>query len=446
VQRDGTVTRASTFGSNREEAQRDIYPPEENRRPLIQEDGSRVNFLNLSNWRVDHVREEEDRFVVGAQPASLARLCPSCGCTSLIKQGSDAQQVRDLPAYGKHVLIRVDHPRFKCKACRKTCYLPLPDVDEQHHATSRLVSYVQQHAYFKTFRALAEEVGLDERTIRRIVREDLERRERTRVLLPTTVIGMDEFHALHQARGLIVDLERGQPIDLLVDRKQATMTKALKRLPGHEDVKIAVIDMWAPSVSSIREALPNAVIVIDRFHVVKLLHECLETVRKEVRSQLTDRQRRVLMRDRFFLLKRKKELSERELLLVESWLNTFPRLSLAYSLKEEFHDVYEAESQEEALERYFRWLDRVTPDIVDAFLPFTNAIETWGESIFAFFQNRWTAAYTESLNAQLRADTRQGRGYSWEILRARLLSGVGQHRHRKPKALRQECVGKEDIK
>lgn len=54
--------------------------------------------------------------------------------------------------------------------------------------------------------------------------------------------------------------------------------------------------------------MPQAVIVIDKFHIVRMANDCLETVRKKIRSSFTNKQHRGLMHDRFILLKRETNL------------------------------------------------------------------------------------------------------------------------------------------
>ena len=133
--------------------------------------------------------------------------------------------------------------------------------------------------------------------------------------------------------------------------------------------------MWASYHDAVHEILPHAKLVVDKFHVLKLLSGCLETVRKVVRASLTDKQRRTLMHDRFLLLRRAHDLDEQETLIVEAWLKNFLRLETAYHLKETFYDIYETQTEEAALHCYFAWFAGITPDVYEAFLPLTLAIE-----------------------------------------------------------------------
>jgi hypothetical protein len=69
----------------------------------------------------------------------------------------------------------------------------------------------------------------------------------------------------------------------------------------------------------------------------------------------------------------------------------------------------------------FAWQDQITPEIFDAYLPLMLATEHWGDAIFNYFTYRVTAGYTESLNGLMKLLAREGRGFSFEVIRAKAL-------------------------
>ena len=382
------------------------------------------DLLNLPGWQVIEVEEHDERYLIEACPLSCSLVCPMCGSTALAKHGKDRQSLRDLPCHAKQVTIVFDRQRYRCLICRKTWFVPLSEVDEHRFATSRLVRYVQRQSLTRTFVALAIETGLDEKSIRNIFHDYVAELERTVPCVTPTIMGMDELHLLGQARGMITDLQGRSFVEILSDRKKQTIAHFLAHLEHKEQVQVCVIDMWRPYLEALRETLPHVTVVIDKFHVLKMLSEVVETVRKEIRTGLSDRQRRELMHDRFLLLKRPRDLSERDQLILEAWLGSFPRLKAVYERKEEFYAFYEATSEEQALMLYFTWFDHVVSSgVFDAYLDFTLTIEHWGEFIFNYFTYRYTGGFVEASNGIGRVIDRQGRGYSFEVLRARLLYG-----------------------
>ncbi len=306
-------------------------------------------------------------------------------------------------------------------------------MNERHFMTKRLVLYIAQEALRKTFTSIAYDVGIDEKLVRLIFQESIKHLDTT-TTIKSRCIGIDELYLLNQYRCIITDVEHHQIIDLLRDRHKPTVISYLQHLPDTTKAHIAVVctDMWASYHDAVHQVLPHSKLVVDKFHVLKLLSGCLEVVRKEIRKSLTDKQRKTLMHDRFLLLRRPHDLDERETLILETWLGNFPRLETAYRLKEGFYTIYEASTEEDALSRYFAWLEQITPEVFDAFVPFTLTIERYGDAIFAYFTHRYTAGYTECLNGQIKLAQRTGRGYSFEVLRAKVLKTGGLQRQPRP--------------
>jgi transposase len=115
---------------------------------------------------------------------------------------------------------------------------------------------------------------------------------------------------------MITDLQSRSFVEVLPDRKKQTVVGYLSTLPNKECVQVCVIDMWRQYLEAIQETLPHVTVVIDKFHVIKQLNEIVETVRKGIRRELSERKVRQLMHDRFLLLKRPRDLSERDRLIL----------------------------------------------------------------------------------------------------------------------------------
>lgn len=191
--------------------------------------------------------------------------------------------------------------------------------------------------------------------------------------------------------------------------------------------------MWAPYRDAVKTVLPQATIIVDKFHIVRMANQSIETVRKQLRADLPTKARRGLMHDRFILLKRKNELSPMEQITLESWTKNHESLGVAYDLKESFFDIWECQTRLGAVQRYEEWTKQVPDTLHSAFKPLLTAMKGWENEIFSYFDHRITNAYTESLNSLIRVINRLGRGYSFEALRAKILFTEGITKIRKPK-------------
>ena len=150
-------------------------------------------------------------------------------------------------------------------------------------------------------------------------------------------MGIDEIH-LMRPRCVISNIHNNTIIDMLPNRDKKTVVNYLYNLQGKSEVQYVAMDMWTPYRDAV---LLDARIVIDKFHVVRMANDAVEKVRKSLREQLTPKQRPGLMHDRFVLLKRERDVNDKEALLLDGWTKNYPELGAAYRLKEGFYAVYE---------------------------------------------------------------------------------------------------------
>jgi transposase len=239
-------------------------------------------------------------------------------------------------------------------------------------------------------------------------------------------LGIDEIHII-KPRCVLTNIEERTVLEILPNRNKETVVGYLSHLPNRGRIEYVTMDMWKPYKDAVKTVLPKATIIVDKFHVVRMANQALETIRKQLRDGLSPKERRGLMHDRFILLKRHKELTEMDKITLDLWTKNHPSLGIAYELKESFFSLWDSDS------RYHVWKAMIPKELQSAFEPLTKAMENWEAEIFAYFDHRVTNAYTESLNSLIRVINRLGRGYSFEVLRAKILFTEGLAKQRKPK-------------
>lgn len=389
-----------------------------------------MSILHLPAYTVLKIETTEHDYHVTAEPVQSNRTCPQCKSANTVGFGRREQLVKDLPIHGKRVGIYVDTKRFQCRDCSRTFFETLPDVDERRAMTTRLLSWIGQQSLKRTFTGIAEDVGITEGTVRLIFKDFVSAREKTVKFETPKWMGIDEIHLI-KPRCVITNIENNTVVDMLVNRNKDTVAKYLTRMAHHDKVQFVAMDMWPPYRDAVTAVMPQAKIVIDKFHVIKMANESMEKARKGIRADLDLKQKRGLMHDRFVLLKRQRDLTDKEAFNLDGWTKNYPVLGEAYRLKETFYGVYEAStSRADALERYGAWSNSVPPEIRPYFADLIRAFTNWQPWILNYFDHKVTNAYTESLNSLIRVMDRMGRGYSFEVLRAKILFTEGAHKHK----------------
>lgn len=204
----------------------------------------------------------------------------------------------------------------------------------------------------------------------------------------------------------------------LPDRYYTSIVKFLESLPNSEKIEYVSTDLWRPHCLAVQKVLPNAKMVADKFHVVSKANAAVDAVRRSIAKADQKKQGKRLKKAHKMFDKRAADLNDEQYLTVSGWLNSFPLLAAAYDLK----DLFEVEIKEEAWVAYLIWEASIPPELSKPFKPVKTAFRNWKPYIPNYFDDeRVTNAFTESFNAKVRRVYRNGHGYSFERLRAKVL-------------------------
>lgn len=380
-----------------------------------------TDFLQLSSLKTLSVHDAGEFYVIEAAGRSDWQTCQLCQTGRLHGHGSLEQSFHDTPSHGKPVRIVIQRRRYRCTACGKTQFEPVTDFDGKRQATRRLVAYVRAHCTRETFAAMARQVALDEKTIRNIFDdfvEELEQRIRFRT---PRILGIDEIKVIGDYRAMITNVERKTVFDIRPSRAKADLLPYFRQLRDKDKVEWVAMDMYHVYRQVVKATLPQARIVVDRFHIQRMANDAVEKLRKRLRKDLSTRQRLKLKDERFLLLKRQHDLDGKAMAQMLAWFEQLPLLGEAHALKEGFLSIWEQTTRGGAEAACERWLGNIPAELAPTFKDLTTAVRGWHDEIFAYFEQPITNAYTESVNRLAKDMNRMGRGYSFEVIRARML-------------------------
>ena len=349
--------------------------------------------------------------------------CQECG-GPLHRHGRRTNVFADTPMQMQPVRLEVSRPRYRCIACSKISTPDLLFLDERRRATKRLVDAVRQRCLGMTFHALAEQTGVAVNTIKNIVQDLIVELEGTVRYETPVIMGIDEVNLAGDYRCVITNLATNNVFEMLEFRTQDHMMPFFEKLRDREKVEWICTDMWRPFKRSFSPYLPNARLVIDKFHVVKMASEALDDERKKYQSTLAKNERVHIKKSiRWLTLKRPGNLSPAEKSALEVVCETIPELGLAYDFKEMFFRIYDDPVKESAMRAFETWKNSLPEKELEKFHSLAKTVHNHYEDIFAYWDSpsQITNAYTECLNGLIRMSNRIGRGYSYEIIRAKTL-------------------------
>ena len=209
------------------------------------------------------------------------------------------------------------------------------------------------------------------------------------------VIGIDEIAIGkgHSYRIVVSDLIRGRPIWFGgVDRSEKSMDTFFAWLGPEKSSKIrlAVMDMWkAFRTSTLKEGnAPQALIVYDKFHVLRHLQKALDQIRKNEYARLTGLGRSFIKGQKFALLSRWKNLTIEGRRGLRLLFNANKRLYTGYLLKESFEQLWSYETPGWARRFFDNWRAALKWQRLEPFEKFAAMVEKHWDGIVAYCHAR----------------------------------------------------------
>lgn len=384
-----------------------------------------LDLLNLPGIKpVDMYKESKALIIVAVPEEVEVPLCEACK-TPMHKHGTRKNRFSDTPLYMMEpVRLEIQRPRFRCESCGKMAMPELNFLDDKRRSTKRLVDVIRQQCLSTTFRALAEQTGVAVNTVKNVAHDLIEELEQTVRYETPVIMGIDEVNLAGGYRCVITNLATNNVFDMLEHRTQDHLKPFFKDLTDRDKVEWVCTDMWRPFKRSFAQYLPNAKLVIDKFHVVKMASEALEDERKKYQVQLGKNERiNVKKSIRWLTLKRPQNLTPAEQKALIIVREQIPELAIAYDFKESFFAIYDELDKQQAQNAFEAWENSLPDQGMESFKKLVKTVHNHYDDIFAYWDAPFpiTNAYTEGLNGLIKMSNRLGRGYSYEIIRAKTL-------------------------
>lgn len=341
--------------------------------------------------------------------------CSECDTPCSIQDHREERQWRHLDTMQFETVISCRVPRAHCK--------------EHGYKTIR-VPWAERHSRFTAlFERFAVDVLLAAKSItqaKKILRlswDQVQRIQEQAVLRgigrreaeAVPHVGMDEksFKKGHDYVSVMTDIDQGRVVDLVQERT----TEAAKTLWGgltekqRASVQAVAMDMWEPFMNAAQEAVPNADIVHDKYHVASYLGKAVDLVRRGEHRAFAREGTSPLAGTKYLWLRNRANWNDKEKRVFRSLAVDTLKVGRAWAMKEMFRKLWDYAYRGSATAFFQRWYFWATHSRLKPMIEVARTLKRHLTGILAYLKHHITNAVTEGLNSKIQSIKANARGF-----------------------------------
>ena len=388
------------------------------------------NTIGIRGYRVLREQRVGDLVEVHVQLQVHPKRCVHCASRWILSKGRYLRRVRHLESFGRNVHLKIQCRRYVCRCCRRSFVEPLPGILPGRHSTEpfRKQLYTLHHEGIPSAN-MGRIAKVAPATVSRIYAQhtQLKAKERISINCPR-VLGIDE-HTLHKKKRFATtfcDLARRRVFDIVPGKSIQDLLPFLCRLKGRHRVKVVCIDLSSSYRSLIRRFFPNAQIVADRFHVVRLTQHHFMEVARKLAPELAARKGRLGL-----LRKAPAKLTSEQKGRLEALFKTHPVLRTIHDKMHEVRDLLNQKHQtkfhcRQLAQKFLSVIGQLQKSGFEAMQTLANTFQNWKEEIARMWRFTRNNGITEGFHRKMKLIQRRAYGFrNFENYRLRVIAACG---------------------
>lgn len=352
--------------------------------------------------------------------------CPHCGGFHLRCKDTFERNIKGISVGGRATVLRIKTHKYCCRDCG--CYFnsaPQGLLKYQQSLESLKKEVFHKHCEGVSKKDLSRDYGVSDSSIERWFQQQYIRKnkELQNARCPM-VLGIDE-HYFSKKGGYattFVNLSKHKVFDVVLGRSEQNLIGYLSQLKGKDKVRVVVMDLSSNYRSLAKKYFPNALIVCDRFHVIKLILESF--IKTSYRLDASLKKQFGLGR---LLRKKSSNLVDWQKIKIDEYLKTQPQIKILYDITQELMNL-----MNEKMCKYKDCKQRLIPKLLKfiellkscgfvLFRKLGKTIETWQEEIGRMFRFTKSNGITEGFHRKMKLIQRRAYGFrNFENYRLRI--------------------------
>lgn len=354
-----------------------------------------AKIIDMEDVIITKVENIENEIHIYIELPVTEHTCPNCGHATSNIHDYRNQTIKDIPL-GRTTYLHLRKRRYICRHCCKRFYEKNTFLARYHRTTTRLVAAVI--TAFKDLQpanAIALRFNISSTTALRYFNL-----VNYRCSILPRVLSIDEFKGNadgEKYQCILTDADNKKVLDILPNRFEKDLIQYFNRFPDRANVKFFVTDMNPHFKAVAGSCFPKALIIADRYHVVRQVVWAMENVRKTEQKKLSDKFRKYFKRSKSLLNKPLEKLSDEEKDRLALMFEIAPRLAAAYRLKNAFLSLMHADP-ESARQLLSDWLFVAENSNLNEFHSCISAYRNWAPEILNAIRFPWSNGFTEGCN------------------------------------------------
>jgi len=372
--------------------------------------------FGLRGYTPTKTEVQERSLLLHVEPQPHRVRCPCCGSRDVLRSGSKERWLRNLPVGSDCTWVIVKLPRVKCRACGAVRQIESGLAEPKRTYTRSFERYVLELSRYMTIQDVMRHLSVSWDIVKDIQLRNLRKRYAKPPLKKVRQIAIDEICIGRGYRflTLVLDLTTGAILFVGQGKSAESLRPFWRRLKASRaKVKAVAIDMSKAYISAVRKNLPEATIVFDRFHLVKLMNEKLTQLRRELHREAVDKLHQdVLKGTRWLLLKLPENLdpAKGEPRRLREALRLNQSLATAYYLKEDLRQIWEQSGKFAARLKLLDWYHQAMASGVRVLMAFAAFLLAHQEGLLAWYDYPISTGPLEGTNNKIRTMQRQHYG------------------------------------
>ena len=380
--------------------------------------------LCLPEYQISGIEKKNGSIRISARYTGTI-CCPFCDSRQLRNKGRYTRSVRHENIGMRRVDLQLEACKWHCKECNRSFCQRFPGILQRQRSSEAFQRMIYQHHLDGINRSrLGKREGIGAATVERYFQRGLKRQfgEWHAPRCPP-VLGIDE-HFFTRRKGFattLCDLKNHKIYDVVLGRSEASLESYFQRLEGKSEVRVVCMDLATHYRSLVKKHFPNAKIVADRFHVIRLINQHFLASWREL-DPIASKSRGLIS----LMRRHRHNLKPEQAVKLAAYLAEHPALEIIYRFKQKLCNLllkkHKTRKQcERLVPRFLRAVSDLHQAVFAHLVQLGKTLHSWSEEIVAMWRFTKNNGITEGFHNKMETINRQAYGFrSFENYRLRV--------------------------